>query len=197
MSAARNGNRRCPNCKHFFAAHAYEAGTDRRPCTIGHKLGRELTENACRCVSLENREEAMTLSDELKPYLEAIKEKIRERGPAPHAVRVSAAAEALKLQALLYDKREKYLAETRTPAKNTILIYLEGDKGRPVRKPVLRVTTKHIVVAWHDPRCLEHHFSRDSGYSLERPSENGRRGPHSIDQRELAELQQVQAALQG
>lgn len=139
----------------------------------------------------------MTLSDELKPYLEAIKEKVRERGPAPHAVRVSAATEALKLQALLYDKREKYLAETLTPAKDTILIYLEGDKNRPVRKPVLRITTKHVIVAWHAAYCPEHHFSRESGYSLERPAENGRRGPHVIDRRELAELQQVQAALQG
>lgn len=34
MSKARNGNRRCPNCAHFYAAHGYEAGTDRRPCMV-------------------------------------------------------------------------------------------------------------------------------------------------------------------
>ena len=42
MSKARNGNRKCPNCRHYYAAHGYEAGTDRRPCVVPD----------CRCVSL-------------------------------------------------------------------------------------------------------------------------------------------------
>jgi len=47
VSKPRNGNRRCPNCKHFFAVHGYELGTDRRPCVVPN----------CNCISLEKGKE--------------------------------------------------------------------------------------------------------------------------------------------
>jgi len=42
MSKPRNGNRKCPNCRHFYAAHSYVVGSDLRPCTVPN----------CPCVSL-------------------------------------------------------------------------------------------------------------------------------------------------
>lgn len=136
------------------------------------------------------------LFDELKPHFEAIKKKLKEQGPLPHAARALLSVENAELQVGLFDRREKYLAETHTPAKDTILILLESDANRPVRKQVLRVTEKHIVVAWHERDCTEHHFSVDTGVSLERPRENGRRLPHSIDLAELAALRQTRQRLQ-
>lgn len=46
MTKPRNGNRKCPNCRHFYAAHGYELGTDRRPCVVP----------SCLCVTLEKEE---------------------------------------------------------------------------------------------------------------------------------------------
>lgn len=136
------------------------------------------------------------LSEELKPHFEAIKKKIRERGDAPHTARALLSVENAELQVGLYDRREKYLKEALTPAKDTVLILLESDANRPVRKQVLRVTAKHIVVAWHERDCMEHHFSVETGVSLERPRENGRRLPHSIDLTELCKLRQSLQPLQ-
>jgi hypothetical protein len=55
MSKARNGNRKCPNCGHFYAAHGYEHGTDRRPCFAGatRDASGEILTQACLCVSIE------------------------------------------------------------------------------------------------------------------------------------------------
>jgi REP element-mobilizing transposase RayT len=55
MSKPRNGNRKCPNCKHFFAAHGYEIGTYRRPCFAGAKRDEygEILIQRCLCMSLK------------------------------------------------------------------------------------------------------------------------------------------------
>lgn len=95
----------------------------------------------------------LLLADELKPHLDAIKEKIREHGPlSTHAHRTLVSVENVELQAKLHDKRERYLAETIKPVKDTILLYLEGDKDRPIRKNIVRITAKHIIVSWHESR---------------------------------------------
>ena len=53
MAKARNGNRKCPNCKHFYAAHGYEPNTDRRRCVVP----------TCLCNSLQKEEEHGRSSD--------------------------------------------------------------------------------------------------------------------------------------
>lgn len=44
MSKPRNGNRKCPNCKHYFAAHSYAIGTNARPCVVP----------GCNCACLQS-----------------------------------------------------------------------------------------------------------------------------------------------
>jgi hypothetical protein len=55
MSKARNGNKKCPNCRHFVAAHSYRPGTNRRPCQVP----------ACLCVSLEKTEPPFKKGDKV------------------------------------------------------------------------------------------------------------------------------------
>lgn len=136
----------------------------------------------------------MTLYEELKSHFEAMREAIRLRGPSLHEARFRQALERVELAAEIYDRREKYLDETLQAAKNTVLIYRDGDTNCPMRRQVIRVTPQHVVVAWHEPRMPEHRFHPLTGCSLQPPRPGQK--PHRIDAGELEDLRQTWSALQ-
>lgn len=132
----------------------------------------------------------MLLQDECRPFFDAIRRALEKKGDMPRALEALHRLQEAREAVAQVDARERYLAEALTRQPGTILIYIEGDAHRPVRKRVLGVTADHVLVDWQEVRLPKKRFSAATGVSLDSSR------PHLRDDvLDLAELRDLLASL--
>ncbi len=132
----------------------------------------------------------MLLQDECRTYFESIRRALEQKGNMPRALEALHHLAEAEHAVRRVDEREKYLRETLTPEKGTILIFLEGDKNRPIRKKVLGVTADAVTTEWHEVKMRERRFGISNRQAL-----GGTRPGRGADELDAQELQALLASL--
>lgn len=101
------------------------------------------------------------LQDELKPHFNAILAALEKRLPMPRAGQAISQVLKARVHVELVDARERYLTDALTYVPGTLLLYLEGDPHRPIRRRVLKVTNKYVITEWHEPKRLQRYFDHN------------------------------------
>lgn len=130
------------------------------------------------------------LRDECRVYFACIRNALERKGDMPRALEALRHLEEAENAVARVDDRERYLKETLEPRKGTILIYLEGDKNRPIRKKVLGVTEGLVSTEWHEVKMQWKKFRVSDRLAVE-----GTRPGRAPDELDVQELQTLLASL--